>query len=1068
MSEIYLPILPSSYLSHSVVTTVWIGIMVIGFFNLRFGWIFSGLVVPGYLTPLLLIKPLSVGVILFESVVTYLFVYIISEAAANRGLWTNFFGRDRFFALLVGSVMVRLTFDGWILPWLSAYTLETYGFNLDYQDSLHSFGLIIVALIANQLWKPKLFYGLIQLTITVGITYIIIRYFFVAYTNFSLSNISYLYEDVAGSILASPKSYIILITTAFIASRMNLFYGWDFNGILVPSLLALQWYQPSKIFISFVEAYIILGLSIVVLKLPIFQNISIEGARKMLLFFNIGFFYKIFISFFIVYFYPDHKVSDYFGFGYLLSTLIAIKMYDKVNIALFTRTTLQTSIVSIVIATTIGYMLTLIPSSNYFYAKKSSRVEDNIESNQSIISYLENEKINLYNHHQNSTVDSPTPAKLEIFKKLLHHIDEDFYTNIEKIKQLSSELNYKIKVVERRYIVLSQESGYSGWGIFIIDLTPSGDLVIEVPYPLEANNMIQSSTMVMKYTKAKALSISGAPFSIEKNILSDAYNNYYSLYHTFHQHYARGGVLQIRRLGRHLYRRLMGKASLPDIYRPLNSLLFIKGYMPKHLHLAQLKRSLENLNIEWNRDTGFSLQKESMSNRFAELYLSRHDRQQLISSYEYTKDMRVEHEESIDSIERLLQVWLLDKKIEIASMASQKYKKPTLQELRFFDQAILTPLCDILDSWEERVLDEKQIKRELQSIAIASRAIGYSLTWYVDTANQEKYIILHEVPSPTKHFWGTYVFGVGKREDLMIQVPRPFYESYTFEYSLELFEQLNAKVLMLSGAHPLANSNREADVMLFGNRENIFNLVSQVIYRESRLKQMSALQIRGKGTEELDEIDGGRAILSLGQSVESVDDLNPVESLIYNYLKIHTPTVLNDGNLYSAGYESDAIQSSYLKQSINNSFSILWLPYSIRNQYRQSDETDSVIGAFRSLNVEVERLDFLSISSRYSIANSAIAPEHMEDLEHYLYSRDIIELEKISQSSDFKIKVVIDINSNQPYLLFLTLDSEDIMAIVKLNALPPYEIKDIVRADTFTKSLEQFYLSSSSDILRVK
>ncbi|MDQ7047550.1 MAG: poly-gamma-glutamate biosynthesis protein PgsC/CapC [Sulfurovum sp.] len=223
MFDIYLPILPASYLSHSVVTTVWIGIMVVAFFNLRFGWVFTGLIVPGYLTPLLLIKPLSVVVIFFESVLTYQLIYLISEVASRHSLWTNFFGRDRFFALLLGSVAVRLFFDGWALPWLTHYSISTYGVNLDVQDSLHSFGLIIVALIANYLWKPKLISGLFQLVITLGITYIIVRYILIEYTNFSLSNIGYLYEDIAGSILASPKSYIILLVTAFVASRMNLF-----------------------------------------------------------------------------------------------------------------------------------------------------------------------------------------------------------------------------------------------------------------------------------------------------------------------------------------------------------------------------------------------------------------------------------------------------------------------------------------------------------------------------------------------------------------------------------------------------------------------------------------------------------------------------------------------------------------------------------------------------------------------------------------------------------------------------------------------------------------------------
>ncbi|MCB1807573.1 MAG: hypothetical protein KDJ99_21205, partial [Candidatus Competibacteraceae bacterium] len=91
---------------------------------------------------------------------------------------------------------------------------------------------------ANQFWKPGLARGLLGLGVTVGLTYLIVRYGLMELTNFTISRIGYLYEDLASSVLASPKAYIILLTTAFVASRMNLRYGWDFNGILIPSLLA--------------------------------------------------------------------------------------------------------------------------------------------------------------------------------------------------------------------------------------------------------------------------------------------------------------------------------------------------------------------------------------------------------------------------------------------------------------------------------------------------------------------------------------------------------------------------------------------------------------------------------------------------------------------------------------------------------------------------------------------------------------------------------------------------------------------------------------------------------------
>ena len=39
-----------------------------------------------------------------------------------------------------------------------------------------------------------------------------------------------------------------------IAAQCNVRYGWDYNGILVPGLLAVAWYSPLKLVTTFVEA----------------------------------------------------------------------------------------------------------------------------------------------------------------------------------------------------------------------------------------------------------------------------------------------------------------------------------------------------------------------------------------------------------------------------------------------------------------------------------------------------------------------------------------------------------------------------------------------------------------------------------------------------------------------------------------------------------------------------------------------------------------------------------------------------------------------------------------------
>ena len=350
-----LPIFPEGGLASSVITTVWVGVFVVCFFNLRFGWVLSGLVVPGYLVPLVILKPLAAGVIVVEAIITYLLVYWFSERL-GKGRWHSFFGRDRFVALVIASIAVRLAMDGWLLPQLADLLGDRLG-QFDWRNNLQSLGLVVVSLLANQFWKPGLARGLAAAIVTTAIAWLIVRYGLMEFTNFRISGISYLYEGLASSILASPKAYIILTLTAIIASRMNLRYGWDFSGVLIPALIALQWYQPAKILTSFLEAGVIYGAAVLLLRTPWLANTTIEGARKILLFFNIAFAYKMLLGYAVVILAIDIKTTDLFGFGYLLSTLIAIKAHDKKIFPRLMRSTLQVSFLGAVTGNIVGFAL---------------------------------------------------------------------------------------------------------------------------------------------------------------------------------------------------------------------------------------------------------------------------------------------------------------------------------------------------------------------------------------------------------------------------------------------------------------------------------------------------------------------------------------------------------------------------------------------------------------------------------------------------------------------------------------------------------------------------------------
>ncbi len=355
-----LPIFPDGSLASSVITTVWIGVFVVCFFNLRFGWVLSGLVIPGYIVPLLIAKPISAVVVLTEGSLTYGIFWLLSERLSGPGRWSSFFGRDRFMGLILTSVGVRLLFDGWLLPLAAFHLNESVGLNVNWQDNLHSFGLIVVALMANQLWKPGYLRGMTQLLVMIAITFVIVRFGLMELTNFRIGAVVYLYEGFASSILASPKAYIILIVTCFVASRMNLRYGWDFSGILIPALLALQWYQPWKIVTSMIEALVIFFLASALLSSRLFASATIEGGRKILLFFNISFAYKLLLGHGLAFAGIEQRITDYYGFGYLLPTLIALKAHDKNILARVSRATVQVSFMGAFAGSLAGFMLTLL------------------------------------------------------------------------------------------------------------------------------------------------------------------------------------------------------------------------------------------------------------------------------------------------------------------------------------------------------------------------------------------------------------------------------------------------------------------------------------------------------------------------------------------------------------------------------------------------------------------------------------------------------------------------------------------------------------------------------------
>ncbi len=1027
-----IPLFPAEGLGGSVITCVWVGVFVVSFFNLRFGWVLTGLVVPGYLVPLLLLKPWSVLAIVIEASVTYLLVWLFSERLSRFGGWSSLFGRDRFFALIVSSIAVRLLFDGLIFPAVGEQLNRYYGLSFDYVNNLHSFGLIIVALIANLFWKPGYGRGMFTLVVTVGLSFLIIRYGMMEFTNFSMGNIQYVYEDLASSILAGPKAYIILICTALIASRMNLHYGWEYNGILIPSLLALQWYEPSKILITFVEAFIILGLAHYLLRIPWLAHAHIEGARKVLLFFNISFAYKWVSSLLLVTFLPAIKVTDAFAFGYLLSSLMAIKMHDKAIIGILTRATLQTSLTAVLLASLIGYGLSWLPAPQLFFSPASpvAAVPATTMDDEPLLSLLRKQKVVIYKRLQKSAIKRPTLIELQGFEagiKLLNRFrssaNEEF---LSEAKQVLDHVGYGVQRVQGRYLLLTENKDAQGRGIYVIDLKSEGTMLLEVPAPADERGSLDSGAWLFTRFNGQALAIGGTYSGSSMNDVSNVLHARQSFFYIFHKHMSHGNVLQVRAYSEDNIAQLFGS----DTTAGIRSSLWVKNKLPEAINLRQLQQMTGDFDVLWRTTPMTNRLRDLEYGGVAELFLNQEDQRSLLAST-FSEDETLLTEEHLQRIDGYLQDWLLSGKERFAQRGSNDYQPPEPEQLLYLDEEVLSPLIRLIYA-----PPSAQMEARLNAISAAASVLDYRLIRYRHMRSGDEFLILEEnVESPKRRYWGTVVFRLGTAENYMIQVPRPLYERNSFEFGVFMFERLKARALVYAGANPLANAGGEADTSRVENVANVFNLVTQVILRDMPANQPAlVIHSRAFGLREQGRQSQADALLAFSDGITQESQLPALGQGLTVFLdQSQLAYELVNGSEATAGYEVTGLpQSLYMEPIADKFFSILWLSPVSRRSYQQQTNNMTQENQFRALainTIEAYLPEYLH-GSRH--ASGGISPALAKLLSTYLATQDIVSLRKIQQDwPNYKLQRLIDLDSRQAYLLIA--DQRGVFIVINLN-----------------------------------
>lgn len=997
----FLPIhlFPERALDASVITTVWLGVMIGALLNLRFGWLLTGLIVPGYLVPLLIQKPMVVAVVVLEAILAYGLVWLFSERMPRLGLWSNSFGMDRFLAVILSAVLVRVVMDGAVLPMVAEWVNRSYHLNFDYRTNLQSFGLSMTALMTYGFVRAGLGRGFVTLSIHLFLTWVLVYFVLMKFTNFNLAGLSFLYEEVASSVLSSPKTYIIMIVTAIVASRMNLAYGWDFNGILVPAFIAMQWNQPLRLLATFVEAMAVLFACRALLRLPMFQRMTLEKGRQIILFFTVSFIYKALIGYLVPLFNPEARIHDFFGFGYVLCALIAMRIHTKEIGIKLTSCTLQTSLAAVLLATGIGFAFAQAKPSLPWLATSQGSLRGPgtgpaaaSPETHSLDTAFEALRVGMYAVRTQRVFQQPLPGELERFRDACRLLAQDVGRTGETAaaaRRLLGEIDFDLIRLENRYWLIQERTSRRGWGFFILDPESDNRLHIEVPAPMEEPGSCTGGYRIFRLLGARSFASATNLRRPGRDTNLDPLLSPRTFLAVWHQTLGLAGTLQVR-----------GGSRVPQ--------LRVKRELPEGLDVVHIERRVGNLGTRWAPVEGPNLLADLSRTRFAEISLPARTFLRLEPSSPATSFAPIEDGPLLGLLERAL--------ASVPPEGTEHYRPPRVDELLFMDEEVLGPLIAMLkDPRFDPRSDEG--RQELSPIAAAAALHGYALHVLRDPATRSVHVVLEETPSSPRR-WGTLVFRSGSASNLVVQVPRPGLEPGSAEFGQWAFEQMQARLLVLAGALPLTRRDAASDANRVAGQGNLFALASQVMLRELRDEAGMVLQVRtipirpDLPLNRLPEAD-----LLLWQTHQGEPGSLPGMFQMSARQQGFTIQPFH-GQEETAGLRADmAPTARYLRATENKAFAVAWISPRLPRNLRRFRDNRGLRHQWDAVGLAPSEENLAeTLASHFQ--PQALPAAFRRDLEAYLSRQDIVLLDRLRRRwSHLGLRACVDRASGRPYLI---------------------------------------------------
>ncbi|UCF65690.1 MAG: T9SS type A sorting domain-containing protein [bacterium] len=156
----------------------------------------------------------------------------------------------------------------------------------------------------------------------------------------------------------------------------------------------------------------------------------------------------------------------------------------------------------------------------------------------------------------------------------------------------------------------------------------------------------------------------------------------------------------------------------------------------------------------------------------------------------------------------------------------------------------LVPTTTQMDSF--RTMTQHVINQNYTVADSFAQKLGYVLyEWYDTAMDSTRYYLLMEpnanVSGGVELGWGTFIFYPEGEEQVIIEVPHPYFDTNTWRVGFVAFQRLSNRYFLMAGTHRYANGTNPRPADVAHNTQNMFH----VIHEEVSPLSHHALQVHG-------------------------------------------------------------------------------------------------------------------------------------------------------------------------------------------------------------------------------